>query len=485
MKLLNIKMIAHILGLLLIINSLFIALCIPFALAHQEEAWKPLVLSFFVNAAVGFAAFWGTRSARNKSLKKRDGLVIVTVGWLTMSLFATLPYLFSGAISSFTDAFFETVSGYTTTGASILNNIEELPVGILTWRSMTQWIGGMGIIVLTVAIFPLLGIGGIQLFSAESPGLSPDKLKPRITDTAKRLWLIYLGLTLAETILLMFGGMSFTEAFNHSLTTLATGGFSTKQDSVAFYTSPYIQYVIIFFMFMAGTNFSMTYLLFHGKIKQVLRNEEFRVYGLMTIAVTAAVFLVVLQFDPVWEKAFRDSLFQIVSIVTTTGYVTADYSQWGGFALLIIFLLMFVGASAGSTAGGVKIIRHVILVKNSLLELKRQLHPHGVLPVRVNGKAISSHVTFNVLAFMIVYLIIFGVGTLLMAMTGADFMTAIGSVATSLGNIGPGLGTVGPVDNFAHLSDVAKWLLSFMMLLGRLELFTVILIFSPVFWKDY
>ena len=482
---LNFKIIFNILGVLLIINSVFMLLCVPFSIYHEDESWDALIKSAVITSGVGLVSFFLTKN-HNQHLKKRDGYMIVSFGWLIISISATLPYLFSGSITSFTNAFFECVSGYTTTGASVLNNIEEIPIGILTWRSFTQWIGGMGIIVLTVAIVPLLGMGGIQLFSAESPGISPDKLKPRITDTAKRLWIIYVGLTALQTILLMFGEMNFTDAFNHSLTTLATGGFSTKQDSVAHFQGAYTHYIIIIFMFLAGTNFSVTYLMFHGFFKKVWQNEEFRYYLLFTLLVVIAVCSVnvfTLHYNP--EKEIRDGLFQVVSIITTTGFVTANYTTWGSFVVIIILLLMFVGGSAGSTSGGVKIIRHIVFFKNSYLEFKRQLHPHGVIPVRINSKAISNKTTFNVLAFMMIYLIIFTLGTLVMAASGTDFMTSIGSVATSLGNIGPGLGTVGPVDTFSHISTFGKWVLAFLMLLGRLELFTLLLLFTPSFWKDY
>ena len=482
---LNFKIIFNILGVLLIINSIFMLLCLPFSLYHEDGAWDELIKSAVITSGIGLFSFFTTKN-HNQHLKKRDGYLIVSFGWLIISLSSTLPYLFSGSIPNFTDAFFESVSGYTTTGASVLNNIEEIPIGILTWRSFTQWIGGMGIIVLTVAIVPLLGMGGIQLFSAESPGLSPDKLKPRITDTAKRLWIIYVGLTVLQTFLLMFGEMDFTDAFNHSLTTLATGGFSTKQDSIAFFQDSYTHYVIIVFMFLAGTNFSVTYLMFNGLFKKVWENEEFRYYlfiSLLTITVVCIVNSFTLRYNP--ENEIRDSIFQVVSIITTTGFVTANYTTWGSFIVIILLLLMFVGGSAGSTAGGVKIIRHLVFFKNSFLEFRRQLHPHGIIPVRINGKAIPNNTTFNVLAFMMIYLIIFTIGTLVMAASGTDFMTSIGAVATSLGNIGPGLGTVGPVDNFAHISTFGKWVLSFLMLLGRLELFTLLLLLTPNFWKDY
>ncbi|BDD02795.1 TrkH family potassium uptake protein [Aureibacter tunicatorum] len=484
---LNLPAIAHILGLLLIINSLFMGICIPFSLAHNDGSWRSLLMAASITLLVGGLTFFSTNRIQKRDIRKKDGYVIVSVGWIVMSLFATLPYMLEGSIPNITDAFFETVSGYTTTGASILNDIESVPIGILTWRSMTQWIGGMGIIVLTVAIVPLLGMGGIQLFSAESPGLSPDKLKPRIADTAKRLWGIYMGLTMIETLLLMLAGMTFTEAFNHSLTTMATGGFSTKQDSVAYYDSPMIQYIIIVFMFFAGTNFSITYMALHRQFKKVWENEEFRYYSLIILACTLIISIIVIFNNnaSALEKDFRDVLFQVVSVITTTGFVTADYTQWTTFVMIIILILMFVGGSAGSTAGGVKVIRHVILFKNSLLEFRRQLHPHGVIPVRINRKAIESNTTFNVLAFIFIYLIVFSVGVLILAALGLDFETSVGALATSLGNIGPGIGKVGPMDNFAWLPDSVKWVLSFFMLLGRLELFTLLLIFTPSFWKEY
>jgi len=482
----NLRLIINILGLLWVLNGTFMLLCIPISLYYNDGDWYALVLAGFITLAAGAIAWWIGHSKEPGQLKKRDGYLIVTFGWLTMSIFGTLPFLISGEISGFTNAFFETLSGFTTTGASILNDIELMGRGILFWRSLTQWIGGMGIIVLTVAILPILGIGGMQLFIAEAPGVTPDKLKPRITDTAKRLWLVYVLLTVIELLLLWVGGMSFYDAANHALTTMATGGFSTKQASVAYFTSPFIQYVIIVFMFLAGTNFTVTYFAMHGKFKKVWENEEFRYYLKFTIGFVIIVSLVVWSVTGNdFERSFRDSLFQLVSVITTTGYITADYTSWTPFVTIIIFMFMFVGASAGSTAGGVKIVRHIILLKNSILELKRQIHPSAIMPVRLNKKAVTSQITYNIMAFMIIYFMIFVAGTLLMAALGNDFMTSMGAVATSLGNIGPGIGSVGPLDNFAHLSDPAKWLLSFLMLLGRLELFTVLILFAPHFWSKH
>lgn len=441
------------------------------------------MLSALITGSAGFVIWLSTRKNKNKELKKKDGYLIVTFGWLSMSFFGTLPFLLSGAIPNFTEAFFETISGFTTTGASVLSDIESLPKGILFWRSLTQWIGGMGIIVLAVAILPFLGIGGMQLFVAEAPGISPDKVKPRIRQVAKRLWFIYLSLTVIECTLLTLGGMTFYDALNHSLTTMATGGFSTKNTSIAYYESPFIHYVIIVFMFLAGTNFTITYFSIKGRFRKAWKNEEFRNYVLLVVILSVSIAFFV--FSSTWEgfeKSFRDSLFQVVSIITTTGYVTADYTEWAPFLKVIFFLLMFVGASAGSTAGGIKIVRHTLLFKNSFLEMKRQLHPSAVIPVRLNGSAVSRDITYNVLAFVMIYLFIFAIGVFLLSFTGVDFDTALGAVATSLGNIGPGLGEVGPVDNFHFISPLGKWLLSALMLLGRLELFTVLMLFTPNFW---
>lgn len=459
-------------------------LCIPFSIAYGSSDLIALLQSSGITAAFGFLLWVVVRKSVNNDLKKKEGYLIVTAGWLSMSLFGSLPYLLSGEIPDLTNAFFETLSGFSTTGASVLTDIESVGKGILFWRSLTQWIGGMGIIVLTVAILPLLGIGGMQLFVAEAPGISPDKLAPRIRETAKRLWMIYCGLTALELILLWVGGMTFYDAFNHSLTTMATGGFSTKNASVAHYHDPYIQYVIIIFMFLAGTNFTMTYFGLHGQFKKVIRNEEFKFYLLFSVVVSLIIGLIIfnLGHDTI-EKSIRDALFQVVSLVTTTGFVTHDYTSWTPFLTVLFFLLMFTGGSAGSTAGGVKLVRHILLIKNSILELKRILHPSAIIPVRFNDKAVNRDITFNVLAFMMIYILILCFGVLAVASFGLDFSSSLGAVATSLGNIGPGLGDVGPVDNFAHLPGGVKWILSFLMLIGRLELFTVLILFTPYFWR--
>jgi trk system potassium uptake protein TrkH len=481
---LNYRVIANILGILLMLNGIFMFFCLPFSIYYENGDYQALTYSGLITVSFGFFIWMVTRNSRNKELRKRDGYLVVTGGWLIMSFFGTLPYLLSGEIPNLTDAFFETLSGFSTTGATILTEIESVHKGILFWRSLTQWIGGMGIIVLTVAILPILGIGGMQLFIAEAPGISPDKLQPRIKETAKRLWLIYLGLTGAQLILLWIGGMSFYDSINHALTTMATGGFSTKNESIAHFQSPFIQYVIILFMFLAGTNFTMTYFALHKNFNKVFRNEEFQTYGMVTLIIALVVGITIYSLDiQSFEMSMRAGLFQVVSIITTTGYATADYTSWTPFITVIFVVMMFLGASAGSTAGGVKIVRHLVLIKNSFLELKRQLHPSAVIPVRFNNRAVSRDITFNILAFIMIYISIFAIGSIVMASMGVDFLTAIGSAATCLGNIGPGIGTVGPVDNFAHIPNGGKWFLALLMLLGRLELFTVLMLLTPYFWR--
>lgn len=481
----NYRVVLHVLGLLLLFNGLFMVLCLPATAYFNLEDVVPMGFSAMATLGVGLITWSLTRQEEKPNIRKREGFLIVSFGWLVMSLSGTLPYILSGSVVSFTDAFFETLSGYTTTGASVITDLSVIPKDILFWRSMTQWIGGMGIIVLAVAILPILGIGGMQLFVAESPGLKADKLAPKIRDTAKRLWLVYVGLTFAEFVLLKIAGMTWFDSMNHALTTMATGGFSTFNTSAAEF-SPLIQYIIIAFMFLAGTSFTLTFFALTGNLRKVFENEEFRFYSGITVFLTIAISLVVATVhEGGFEAAFRDTLFQIVSIITSTGFVSADYTSWTPFITMVFFILMFFGGSAGSTAGGVKIVRHIILVKNSFLELKRQLHPSAVIPVRLNGRAVEQSITYNVVAFIMMYIIIFAVGSVIMTMLGVDLLTALGSVATSLGNIGPGIGNVGPVDNFAWLSSPAKWFLAILMLIGRLELFTVLILFTPYFWRKH
>lgn len=478
-------------------NGGFMLLSSLISLIYKDGVSLQIFLAGITTLVVGVIAMVFTKN-HNKEMNKREGYIVVSFGWIIMALSGTLPYVFTESIPSFTNAFFETMSGYTTTGASILNDIEAVPKGVLFWRSLTHWIGGMGIIVLAIAILPLLGIGGMQLFAAEAPGPSADKLHPRITDTAKRLWLIYFGYTAAETLLLSVAGMSFFDAINHALCTLSTGGFSTKNASIAHWNGePIIQYIIILFMFLAGTNFVLSYFAFKGKVQKIIHDDEFKLYFRFIIIFTIIAALIIyfradvsassINHPMVWgegESAFRHSLFQVLAIITTTGFVTADYTMWTPFLVVFFFGLMFLGGSAGSTSGGVKVVRHLILIKNGFLEFKRTLHPSAILPVRYNKRAISGDIVFNILAFFILYMLSFIIGSLGFSMMGIEFKSAIGLAASTLGNVGPAIGDFGPVNNYAPLPAIGKWWACFLMLIGRLELFTVLILFTPFFWRN-
>lgn len=494
---LDYKSILHVLGVLLMFNGGFMLFAMLTGFYYDDGSALPFAKSAGISIVVGGILALLTKN-HDRRLKQRDGYVIVTVGWLFMAFSGSLPFVFTQTVPDFSSAFFESISGYTTTGATVFSDVESLPNGILMWRSLTHWIGGMGIIVLAVAILPLLGIGGMQLFSAESPGPESEKIKPRIADIAKRLWMIYAIYTFSECILLKVAGMNWFDAINHSFATMATGGFSTKNASAAHWNDqPLIQYILIFFMFIAGVNFVLSYFGFKGKIKKLLFDDEFKWYvafiGGFTL-VSALLIYFFSGFDAssvahpmVWGKAeasLRHALFQVVSIVTTTGFVSADYTMWTPFLSLFFFGMFFLGGCAGSTAGGIKVVRHLITIRNGIAEFKRSLHPNAILPVRYNGKAVKREIVFNILGFFILYILIFITGSLGFAFLGLDFLTSAGASVTTLGNVGPGYGTLGPVDNFGEVQPLGKWWGSFLMLVGRLELFTVLIILTPFFWRN-
>ena len=472
----------HIQGFLLIFLGIAMLLPIPFSLYYEGGDHPAFLISAGITALAGFLAFKFTRFEQD--LRPKEGFAVVSFAWLFLSLFGSLPFLLSGAIPSFTDAFFETMSGFTTTGASILTDIEGLPHGVLFWRSFTHWIGGMGIIVLSLAILPFLGIGGMQLFKAEIPGPVVDKLTPRITGTAKILWAVYVLISAAETLLLWLGGMSLFEALCHTFGTMATGGFSTRNASVGAYNSAYIDWVIIFFMLLAGTNFSLHYRFLRGDLRVYWRNQEFLFFlsliGLASIVIGWDTFFHHYRDFPL---ALRKSVFQVVSILTTTGYGTADYEQWSFNSQFILFLFMFFGGCAGSTGGGIKIMRVHLLVKFVFSEITRLVHPRAVVPVRIGPTVVSREMAANVLGFFILFMVLFAVGVFIMSAMGLDLLTSFGAVAATLGNIGPGLGAVGPTDNYAHIPLAGKWVLAFFMLMGRLEVYTVLVLLSPSFWR--
>ncbi len=425
------------------------------------------------------------RKQKKVSLSTRDGFLLVSLSWVLASLFGALPAHLSDAIPSFTDSFFETMSGFTTTGASILEEIEILPKSILFWRSLTHWLGGMGIVVLTVAIFPLLGIGGLQLIKAEAPGPTVDKITPRIAQTAKILWYTYISFTIIQTTLLMFGGMDLYDALTHTFGTLATGGFSPKAASVGFYKSAYIHWVITAFMVMAGVNFILYFKLITGRLKDVFRNTEVKVYLAIFVVATAIVafYLDGVGYYNNLSESFQYAGFQAASILTTTGYATADFVQWPVFAQVILFLLMFIGGCSGSTGGGIKVIRIVTLFKQGLNEMKYLLHPKGIFSLKIDGNRIKKDIVYAISGFVFLYLFLIIITTIVVAFGGYDIITSLTTSLATVGNIGPGFGKIGPTQNYQHFPDLIKWFLSFAMMAGRLELYTVLVIFTRQFWK--
>ena len=472
----------HILGFLLMFLGVAMILPVPFSLYYGDGDHIALLISAAITLVSGFVIFKSTKFEQD--LRPKEGFAVVTFSWTLLSLFGCLPFVISRAIPSFTDAFFETMSGFTTTGASILTDIERLPHGVLFWRSLTHWFGGMGIIVLSLAILPFLGVGGMQLFKAEVPGPAKDKLTPRITQTAKILWGVYVLISAVEALLLRLGGMSLFDSLCHTFGTMATGGFSTRNGSIGAYDSAYIDYVVIFFMIVAGTNFALHYRLLRGEFRAYLRNKEFLFYlsvvGIGFLIIGTEVFI--RQYQDV-SLTLRKSLFQVVSILTTTGYATDDYERWSFGAQFVLFVLMFVGGCAGSTGGGMKVGRIYLLVKFVFSEITHLLHPHSVSPVRIGDTAVPREIVSNVVGFFITFILLFIVGVLVMSALGLDMATSFGSVAATINNIGPGLGAVGPTDHYAHIPLLGKWVLSFLMLVGRLEVFTVIILFSPSFWR--
>ena len=457
---------------------------LAFDLYAMDRSLMPLIKAMGATLVCGAALVAMFRHEKTETMSQREGMAIVSLGWTAIGLFGALPFYFSDAAFFFVDAFFESVSGFTTTGSSILTNIEGLSPGLLVWRSFIQWLGGMGIIVLSIAILPFLGVGGMQLYKAEVPSPVPDKLKPRIRDTALILWKVYALFTVAETLLLMIGGMTFFDALNHAFTTMPTGGFSTKNASVAHFDSVYIDVVITVFMLLAGINFSLHYQLLKGRPLAFWKDSECRFYLAMCLILTLVVGANI--YRTVYAdagQALRYAAFQVVSIVTTTGYATADYELWPGMSQIIIFLCMFVGASAGSTGGGMKCLRIMLGFKYCYKELFSMIHPRAVSHIKIGGKTVPEEVVRSVLGFLALYMALFSVSTVLLAGTGVDFVTALGAVAATIGNIGPGFGMVGPVENFAQIPYWGKWLLSWCMLLGRLEIYTLIIIVVPEFWR--
>lgn len=479
----NFKTIIRIIGILLLLETVMFLVCSSVSFYYRESDMLDFWKAGGITAGIGLLlAALGKGGERQ--LTRRDGYVLVGFAWVAFSLFGMLPFYIGGYIPDIADAFFETMSGFSSTGATILDDIESLPHGILFWRSMTQWIGGLGIIMFTIAVLPIFGVSGLQVFAAEASGPTHDKVHPRIGITAKWIWSIYTGITTLLVCLLMLGGMDWFDSICHAFATTGTGGFSTKQASVAYYNSPYIEYVISIFMFISGINFTLVLLFVNRKFKKFIGNAELKFYFGSVVLFTAVIAIVLYYTSPMgMEESFRKSLFQVISLQTSTGFATDDYMQWTPVLWGLLTIIMLMGACAGSTTGGLKCIRMVILTKVSRNEFKHILHPNAILPVRINKQVISPSIVSTVLAFCFIYISIIVIGTLLMMAMGVGAEESMGCVISSIGNMGPGLGETGPAYSWNALPDAAKWLLSFLMLLGRLELFTVLLLFTPDFWK--
>lgn len=480
MKLINPLLILRILSTILLIETIAYLFCLPVVYIYKEAPYP-----FFLSAGITFSLYIllyrvSGNTATNK-FSNRDGYLAVTISWIVFSLLGTLPYLFSGTIPSFIDAFFESASGFTTTGSSILTDVEALPYSILFWRSLTHWIGGIGIIVLVIIILPSLRITGYQLFSLESS--LREKIHPKTKAIGFRILFIYLGLTLAETILLNLGDMKLFDSICYSFGTIATGCFSTKNTSLMLY-SPYTQYVVMIFMLLAGTSQVIYYYLIKFNFKKVKQNEELWFYLVVAIiAGTLATLILLINSTRTFEESFREGFFQVISILTCTGFASADYIIWPIAGVLLIFLMMFSGGSTGSASGGIKIARHLIVLKNIKNVFIKLNHPKSISFVKLNGKSVAESTNISILSFVVLYMFIFILGTIVVIITGVDTLTASSSVATCMAGIGPGLGTVGPMSNFAHLPEASKVVLSLLMIIGRLEIITVFTIFTRTFWK--
>lgn len=473
------------LGRITLIIGIAMLSCLIWSLVYNESVTIPILLAALLTITCGLILIGIFSKPDNINFK--EGFALVSTGWIVASLFGALPYMFSGYLPSFADAWFETVSGFTTTGASVVADVESWPRGLLFWRSLTHWLGGMGIIALFIAIIASLGARAKQLFRSEVPGPISDNISPRIRETARKMWMTYLILSLFCTVALYAFGMDLFDAMCHTFGTMATGGFSTKNTSIAYYSSPMIQWTIIIFMFLAGTNFALHYFVFKERNPLVyFKNQEFRLYAAITGITSLLIFL---SLNKTWpglgfEEALRTSCFQIVSIVTTTGYVTADYNQWPAAAVALIFAVMFVGGCSGSTGGGIKPGRYLIILRRSVIELKKMVHPKAVLPLRFGGRFVQDDLLINVLQFFFLYITFLALGMLILASLGIDILSSLSASAACLGNIGPGLALVGPVENYSLLPDAAKYTLSILMLVGRLEIYPILVLLLPAFWQE-
>jgi len=480
----NFRIIARAFSLLLIVEGLFMLISAGVSLLYHEHTAASFGYSALITIVTGILVFAPLRN-EERIFGNKEGYIIVTGTWIIFSLFGTLPFLFSRSVPSFGDAFFETMSGFTTTGATILTDVESMPRGILFWRSLTQWLGGMGIIFISLSVIPVLKTFNIQLAAIEFSGQSTDKIHPRIKDVAIRLVAIYFLLTLLEIILLLLGHMPLFDAICHSFSTLSTGGFTTHNNGIAAFSSPYVMIILTIFMFIAGTNMTMIYFGLKGNFKKVFGNNEFLFYSLISFVFLILVsFLLYVNSGFTFGKALLNGSFHVISIITTTGFYTQYHNLWGDIILIVFFILMFTGGTAGSTSSGIKVVRLLIITKNSRQELKRLIHPSAYIPVRLDKRVIPQNTIYNLLVFITLYFFIVCFGAFVISAMGYDIITSFSTSASMLGNIGPGLGELGPFTNYSALPMAGKWFMSFMMLLGRLELLTVLILFSRNFYRN-
>lgn len=478
----NYPIVFKVLGVLLVLEGVLMMPALGVSWYFGEPSASAFLDAILLSMLAGF--LMSRIYARSTAVKAREGLAIVALGWLLFSVVGAFPLVWSGSVMTMTDAFFEAVSGFTTTGATIITDIEILPKGILFWRSFTHWIGGMGILVFTVAILPAMGIGGFQVFKAEAPGPTAERITPRINDTARILYTTYITMTVLQIVLLMLAGMDMYEAALHTFGTVGTGGFSTRNLSVGAFENPMIHWIIGIFMVLAACNFSLFFALYKGKWKSVLKDQELRLFFTIILASTALiVFNTAAPGLQGAEKTIRDSFFQVSSIISTTGYSTADFDQWPNFSKTVLFGLMFVGGCAGSTGGGMKGIRILLMLKLVKSEFVKIFHPRAVVQIRLGGKTVPVSVMSSTTAFFFTYIMLFALGTLLISMEDLDFISAASTAAACIGNIGPGFGFVGPMQTYAGFSNSSKFILSVLMLLGRLEIFTILALLAPKSWR--
>lgn len=476
----NYGIIVKVLGIILLIESLLMSPSVFISQHHGGEAVMPLVFTILLMLVIGI--FMMNVRNRHEHIRAKDGIVIVALGWVMISLFGALPFSLTGSVPTYADAIFETVSGFTTTGSSVIANVEALDKGILFWRSMTHWIGGMGILVFTLALLPALGVGSLQIFKAESPGPVAGKIVPRMKDTARVLYVTYIAITLLQVILLSFGGVNLLESFVITFGTVGTGGFGPRNDSMASYSS-YVHIVTGIFMVLSGVNFSLYFLVFRRKYKDFLEDRELRLYLFFVFSSVIMIAInLLITFKGDFFITLRDSFFQVSSIMTTTGYTTVNYDLWPSFSKLILFFLMFVGGSAGSTAGGMKVVRIMVILKLIKREISKIFHPRALIPIKVGGKIVSNEVIARINSFLTLHMVIFVIGVIVVSLEGVDMITSMSSVAATINNIGPGFGGVGPTLTFADYSIFTKLFLSLVMLLGRLEHFTIIALLVPRSW---